>query len=70
MFLPVEKWEKKLKKYQYVVLFHTNEMFKRTYAGLFEKPETIEEGSVYQVKSEGDHISLKYIGKTGIKNFR
>ena len=68
--LPLEKWEKRLKGYKYVVLFHTNEAFAEAYGSLFADVDTIGDGTVYRVEEAGESIVLHYVGKTGIKSYR
>lgn len=67
--LPVEDWKSELKDCQYVVVFHADELFERSYAELFRKPEKIEDGSVYHVVNENGNVLLELIGKTGIKGW-
>lgn len=65
-FVSVKEWEKKLYDYDYVVLFHPNEVFREAYAPLFENPDSIDDGTVYKVRKSGNSIELKLIGKTGV----
>lgn len=69
-FLSVEEWKTELNGYEYVVVFHANELFRQSYAEVFENPEEIGDGSVYQVVNDKEDISLQLIGKTGIKNWQ
>lgn len=68
-FITVGEWEKKLFDYQYVVLFHPNEVFAESYGVLFEEPDSISDGTVYKIYQNNGNISLKLIGKAGIKKF-
>lgn len=67
--ISVEEWGQKLCDYQYVVIFHSNEVFAESYGTLFEEENTISDGSVYKVCQEQGSIVLKQIGKTEIKKF-
>lgn len=69
-YITAEEWADKLENYEYVVVFHPNDVFSETYGTLFEQPETIDDGTVYKVINVEDEIKLNYIGKTGIKSFR
>lgn len=69
-YISFEDWEKTLIDYEYVVLFHANDVFRESYGDLFEEPDTIGDGAVYKVHKENDGINLKIIGKTEIENFR
>ncbi len=69
-YLPVVEWKKELEKCKYVVVFHANELFKQSYGEVFEEPNQIEDGSIYQVHHSGEDILLRRIGKTGIKSWQ
>lgn len=64
--LPIEVWKEVLKDYQYVVVFHADEFFRRSYQGMFKEQETIGDGCVYHVVKEEGDIQLDLIGQTGI----
>lgn len=66
--LPVEDWKESLKKCQYVVVFHADDLFKQSYGELFE-PSEIEDGSVYLVLNKQGTVELQLIGKTGVKEW-
>lgn len=63
----VEEWKSELRKCQYLVIFHADELFHRSYGEVLGASVEIEDGSVYQVINEGGNVSLQLIGKTGIK---
>lgn len=65
-----EKWEKGLRNCQYVFLFHPNEVFRESYESFFEEPDTIDDGTFYQVKCTDEKVTLAYIGKTGVKSYK
>lgn len=65
-----EKWEEELRKCQYVFIFHPNEVFRESYERLFEEPDTIDDGTFYQVKCTDEKVELAYIGKTGVKVYK
>ena len=64
--LPIETWKEVLKDYRYVVVFHADDFFRRSYQGMFKEQETIGDGCVYQVKQENGDIQLDLVGQTGI----
>ena len=66
--LSVEDWKKELYSCQYVVVFHADELFRESYAEVFEENK-IEDGSVYCVLNENGDINLEKIGTTGIKGW-
>lgn len=70
MILSVEQWKEQLRTRQYVVVFHADELFIKSYAELFEDSESIEDGSIYQVICDGEDLTLRFIGKTGIKEWQ
>lgn len=65
----VELWKEVLKDYQYVVVFHADEFFRRSYQEMFADREPIGDGCVYQVVQEEGDIYLGLIGQTGIKSW-
>lgn len=67
--VPVEEFENILRNCQYLVLFHVDEGFIKSYAEIF-KGNDIEDGSVYKVADDNGKLSLQLIGKTGIKEWR
>lgn len=69
-YITAEEWENVLKNYEFVVLFHPNDVFIESYGSLFEQPESISDGTVYRVNKEYGNVKLELIGKTGIKSFR
>lgn len=68
-FVSTEELYYGLYNYQYVVLFHPNEVFKESYGSLFEEPNSIDDGTVYEVYQNNGEMELKFIGKTGIIEF-
>lgn len=69
-FLSCDTWMEQLKGVQYVFLFHTGEVFKESYAELFEDSSTIEDGAFYRVNREGNGASLELIGKIDVGVWR
>jgi len=67
--LPLEEWKAELRNCQYVVVFHADELFARSYGEVFGGEEAIGDGCVYQVLQSGNDISLELIGQTGIKGW-
>lgn len=65
--LPPGEWENSLRDYQYVVVFHPNDVFAESYGALFDEPETIDDGTLYKV---GQNMKLSYLGKIGIKEYK
>lgn len=65
-----ERMEAGLPKYQYVFIFHPNEVFRESYGSLFEEPDTIDDGTFYQVNCTDEKVTLAYIGKTGVKSYK
>lgn len=65
-----DEWESNLEQCQYVVLFHVDDIFKESYADLFEKPDTMGDGCVYRVVQNQGQLLLQFIGQTGIKDYR
>lgn len=63
-------WANELQGYQYVFINHPDEMFEQDYNGVFENPETIDDGTFYEVMHTEDGVMLHYIGKVGIKNWK
>lgn len=68
--LPFGEWENSLRDYQYVFIFHPNDVFAENYGVLFDEPETIDDGTFYRVNKSGDSVVLSYIGKTGVKEYK
>lgn len=68
--LPKEQFAQELQQYGYLVLFHVDEMFIDSYGELFEDRETIGDGTVYKVVMGENGTLLRFIGKTGIKEYR
>lgn len=68
--IPIEQLESELRQYNYVILFHVDEMFADSYSELFEAGETIGDGTVYKVMTDENGVTLHYVGKTGIKEYR
>ena len=64
-----EAWEAQLWECQYVVVFHADELFVKSYSEFFEEPESIGDGCVYRVAKDDGIISLQLIGQTGIKGW-
>lgn len=44
--------------------------FRDGYSSIFSNPESLDDGTVYQVNKEENELCLEYIGKVGIKNFK
>ena len=59
-----------MQNYQYVFIFHPNEVFEESYGSLFENPDTIDDGTFYQVRCIDERVVLEYIGKTGVKSYK
>lgn len=68
--VPCEAWEEELRNCRYVFIFHPNEVFRESYESLFEEPDTIDDGTFYQVKCTDEKVVLAYIGKTGVKSYK
>lgn len=68
VILPLEYLEGEIRKCEYVVVFHADELFIQSYASLFEGTE-IMDGSVYRVDNESEGVLLQLIGRTGIKGW-
>lgn len=68
--LSAQDWKNALRSYQYVVVFHSDEFFRQSYKELFEEPEVIEDGSVYQVICDKEDLLLRRIGSAGIKGWQ
>lgn len=68
--LSSEAWIEELNDYQYVYLYHPAEIFAEMYGNMFEEPETIDDGALYQVNTENEKMELVYIGKVGLKTYR
>ena len=68
--LPIEEWGNRLRGYQYVVVFHPNDVFAENYGALFDEPETIDDGTIYRVNKSGNSVALSYIGKTGVIEYK
>ena len=66
---PTEEWKNELRKCQYLVIFHADELFCRSYAEVLGSSVEIEDGSVYRVIINGANVSLEFIGRTGIKGW-
>lgn len=64
-----EAWEGQLWESQYVVVFHADELFKKSYSEFFEEPERIGDGCVYRIAKGDGTISLQLIGQTDIKGW-
>ena len=58
-----------LTEYQYVFILHTGEAFGETFGEVFENPDTICDGTFYQVVKKENQILLHYIGVTGAKKY-
>lgn len=67
--LSCEAWKSELKKCQYLVIFHADELFLQSYSELFKDMAEIEDGSVYQIVDKEEEVSFRLIGKTGIKGW-
>ncbi len=67
--LSVEGWKEILKDYQYVVVFHADEFFQRSYYEMFDQKEGIGDGCVYQVVQNEAGIHLNLIGQSGINEW-
>ena len=65
-----EEWEEKLMDCQYLFIFHPNDVFRESYKSLFIEPDTIGDGTFYQVRQSGGKVTLKYIGKVEVKDYK
>lgn len=65
-----EKWEERLFKCQYLFIFHPNDVFRESYGSLFAEPDTIGDGTFYRVRQSDEKVTLEYIGKVGVKNYK
>lgn len=68
-YLSVKEWGECLKDFDYVFLFHVNEVFEQSYAEMFET-DMIKDGSFYQVVNGENGVKLKYVGSVGVKEYR
>ena len=66
----VEEWTSYLAGCDYLFILHADDFFVNSYQSVFEQPETICNGSIYQVVKEDGNISLMYIGETGVKSYK
>lgn len=66
--ISVEEIKEEIKKCEYVVIFHADELFRQSYSELF-KGTVIQDGSVYRVIEDNGNISLCLVGSTGIKGY-
>ena len=64
----VEEWKAQLWECQYLVVFHADELFTKSYGEVFGE-EAIDDGCVYRVIHGEEDISLELIGQTGIKGW-
>lgn len=64
----VEEWKAQLWECQYLVVFHADELFVKSYGEVFGE-EKIDDGCVYRIIHGGEDISLELIGQTGIKGW-
>ena len=64
----VEEWKAQLWECQYLVVFHADELFTKSYGEVFGE-EVIDDGCVYRVIHGEEDISLELIGQTGIKGW-
>lgn len=67
--LSVEEWERRLQSCQYVFILNADEAFKMDYAGIFEEPNTISNGTIYEVQENDDSIMLHFIGQVGFLTY-
>lgn len=63
-------WKEELKEYNYVFIQHPDEMFVEDYGVLFEAPETVDNGTFYEVIQADAGVTLHYIGKIGMKDWK
>lgn len=63
--MTIQEWGEQLKDTQYVLILHADNEFKKLYRELFEVPETINDGVIYQVVMNDAGLYLHYIGETG-----
>ena len=59
-----------MKEYNYVFIQHPDEMFVEDYGVLFEAPETVDNGTFYEVIQADAGVTLHYIGKIGMKDWK
>ena len=64
----VEEWKAQLWECQYLVVFHADELFVKSYGEVFGE-EKIDDGCVYRIIHGREDISLELIGQTGIKGW-
>lgn len=67
--ISVSEWEEMLTDCKYLVVFHADELFKKSYKEVFEGLD-ITDGSIYQIINKQGNIKLQLIGGVGIKGYR
>lgn len=67
LYMTEEQLSEVLRDYQYVFIMRSEDYFVASYSSLFEDPDSIENGSFYQVKyTEDGRLYLELIGKVGV----
>ena len=65
-----ETWQDDLQDYDYVFIEHPDELFAADYGVLFEDPETVGNGTFYEVVKQNGDLALHYVGRVGIKEWK
>lgn len=64
-----EVYEEWLRQHEYLVLFHIDEEFIKSYGNILKSDSPLEDGSVYKILSDENGITLRLLGRTGIKEW-
>ena len=51
------------------MLFHIDEEFIKSYGNILKSDSPLEDGSVYKILSDENGITLRLLGRTGIKEW-
>lgn len=70
VFLTEDQLKDILYQYNYVILFHPNDVFACSYGDLFEEKREIEDGTVFKVATDNGEMKLQFVGKMGIKAYK
>ena len=66
-YVSEDEFADELREYQYVFIMKSEDYFIDSYRGLFEEPDSVENGSFYKVKyNEEGKVCLELIGKVGV----
>jgi hypothetical protein len=60
LLIPTEEWREKLKDYDYVMIWRTDDIFIEDYSSLFANPDDIEDKSIFAVNHETDLLERVY----------